>query len=199
MEIFSALLVFCKRNSLDTGDFPAQGPVARNSDVFFNLRLNKRLSKQSRRRSFEAQSRPSWRHCNVRAPVTEDFSIFTRDLMHSLWSLLVTAIYSSLIFRKWPMHNVRYSSWSNKELVMLLISYGNSDSHDAVIKWKHFPRYCSFLRGIHRSPMNSPHKGQWRGTLMFYLICTWINGWVNNGEAGDLRNHRAHYDVILIL
>ena len=46
--------------------------------------------------------------------------------------------------------------------------------------------------------MNSSHKGQWRGTLMFTLICTWINGWVNNGEAGDLRRHRAHYDVIVM-
>ena len=54
------------------------------------------------------------------------------------------------------------------------------------------------LRGIHRSPVNSPLKSQWRGALMFYLICDWINGWENNGEAGDLRRHRAHYDVILI-
>ena len=57
--------------------------------------------------------------------------------------------------------------------------------HDDVIKWKHFPRNWSFVRGIHRSPVNSPHKGQWRGDLMFSLICVWINGWVNNREAGD--------------
>ena len=52
-----------------------------------------------------------------------------------------------------------------------------------------------FVRGIGRSPVNSPHKGQWRGALMFSLICAWINCWVNNREAGDLRRHRAHYDV----
>ena len=51
------------------------------------------------------------------------------------------------------------------------------------------------MRGIHRSPVNSPHKGQWRGALMFSLICVWINGWVNSREAGDLRRYRAHYDV----
>ena len=45
----------------------------------------------------------------------------------------------------------------------------------------------------------SPHKGQWRGALIFSLICTWINGWVNTGEAGDLRRHRAHYDVTLMI
>ena len=73
-----------------------------------------------------------------------------------------------------------------------------SSLHDDVIKWKHFPRYWPFVRGIHRSPVNSPHKGQWRGALMFSLICIRINGWVNNDEAGDLRRHRAHYDVTLM-
>ena len=67
--------------------------------------------------------------------------------------------------------------------------------HDDAIKWKHFPRYWSFVRGIHRSPVNSPHKGQWRRALMFSLIFAWINGWVNNRKAGDLRRNRAHYDV----
>ena len=71
-------------------------------------------------------------------------------------------------------------------------------SHDDVIKWKHFPRYWPFVRGIHRSPVNSPHKGQWRGALMFSLICVLINGWVNNREAGDLRHHRGHYDVMVM-
>ena len=70
--------------------------------------------------------------------------------------------------------------------------------HDDVIKWKHLPRYWPFVRGIHRSPMNSQHKGQWRGALMFSLICVWINGWVNNREAGDLRRHRGHYDVTVM-
>ena len=69
-------------------------------------------------------------------------------------------------------------------------------AHDDVTKWKNFPRYWPFVRGIHRSPVNSPHKGQWRGALMFSLICAWINVWVNNREAGDMRRHRAHYDVI---
>ena len=54
------------------------------------------------------------------------------------------------------------------------------------------------MRGIHRSPVNSPHKGQWRGALVFSLIFAWINDRVNNREAGDLRRHRAHYDVIIM-
>ena len=73
-----------------------------------------------------------------------------------------------------------------------------NSSHDDVIKWKHFPRYWPFVRGIHRSPVNSPHKDQWRGALMFSLICAWTTGWVNNREAGDLSHHRAHYDVTVM-
>ena len=68
-----------------------------------------------------------------------------------------------------------------------------SCGHDDVIKWRHFPRYWTFVRGIHRSLVNSPHKGQWRGALVFSL-----NGWVNNREAGDLRRYRAHYDVTVM-
>ena len=71
--------------------------------------------------------------------------------------------------------------------------------HDDVIIWKHFPRFCSFVRRIHRSPLNYPYKGQWSGALMFSLICAWIHGRVNNGEAGDLRRNRAHYDIIVML
>ena len=66
------------------------------------------------------------------------------------------------------------------------------------MKWKYNLHYRPFVPGINRSPMNSPHKGQWRGALVFSLICAWINGWVNNGEAGDLRRHRVHYDVIVM-
>ena len=80
------------------------------------------------------------------------------------------------------------ASWDHIELF--------SASHDNVIKWKHFPRYWRFGRGIHRWSVNSSHKGQWRGALMFSLICAWINGWVNNREAGDLRRHRAHFDFV---
>ena len=74
-----------------------------------------------------------------------------------------------------------------------------SVSHDDVIKWKHFPRYWPFVWGRHRLPVNSPHKSRWRGALMFSLIFAWINDWVNNGEATDLRRHRTHYDVNVML
>ena len=66
------------------------------------------------------------------------------------------------------------------------------------MKWKHFPRYWPSVRGIHRSPVDSLHKGQWRGALVFSLNCAWTNGWTNNWDAVDLRRHCAHYDVTVI-
>ena len=64
-SIFFALLAICARNSPVTGEFPAQRPVTRSFDVFFDLRLNKRLSKQWWGWWFETPSRPLWRHCNA--------------------------------------------------------------------------------------------------------------------------------------
>ena len=64
METFSALLAICAGNSPVTGEFPAQRPVTRSFDVFFDLRLNKRLSKQSWCWWFETSLRPLWRHSN---------------------------------------------------------------------------------------------------------------------------------------
>ena len=92
-----------------------------------------------------------------------------------LWELLFASVDSAFIYVRHPLF-----------------------LHDDVIKWQHFPRYWPFVRGIHRSPVNSPHQGQWRSALMFSLTCVWINGWVNNREAGDLRHHRAHYDVVVM-
>ena len=71
METFSALLAICAGNSPVPGEFPAQRPVTRSFDVFFDLRLNKRLSKQSWGWWFETLSRPLWRHRNdVKAYIT---------------------------------------------------------------------------------------------------------------------------------
>ena len=79
-----------------------------------------------------------------------------------------------------------------------IVQFESEIVHDDVIKWKHFPRSGHFMWGIHLSPMNSPHKRQWRGALMFSFICAWINGWVNNREARDLRRHRTHHDVTVM-
>ena len=68
--------------------------------------------------------------------------------------------------------------------------------------WRHqmetFSASLALCEGNSPVPVNSPHKGQWRGALMFSLICVWINGWVNNREAGNLRRYRSRYDVIVM-
>ena len=130
----------------------SQRPVTRSFDIFFDLRLNKRLSKQSWGWWFETLTCPLWRQCNVSALINKHPGTLA--------------------------HGIRL--------------------YDEVIKWKHFPRYWPFVRGIRRSPVNSPHKGQWRGALMFLWSVPWMNGSVNNREAGDLRRHRAYYDVIVM-
>ena len=91
---------------------------------------------------------------------------------------------------QWP--NISWTSYMSK-----CSHFNHLYAYDDVIKLKHFPRYWPFVRGIHRWPVNSPHKGQWRRVLMVSMICAWINNWVNNRESGDLRRHRAHCDDIL--
>ena len=103
----------------------------------------------------------------------------------------VIAFIFTLLFRTEQLHSII--------VVKLWYSSSYLRMHDDVIKWNHFPRNWPFVRGIHRSPVNSPHKGQWRGALVFSLICVWKNDWVNNSEDRDLRRYRAHYDVILMV
>ena len=64
--------------------------------------------------------------------------------------------------------------------------------------WWRLPRYCPFVRGIFRSSVNSPHKGQCHGALISSLVCAFTSGWVNNRDAGDLRRHRAQYDTTVL-
>ena len=75
------------------------------------------------------------------------------------------------------------------------------DFHSEGSWWRHQMETFSALLALceGNSPVNSPHKGQWRGAFMLSLIRDWINRWVNNREAGDLRCHRAHNDVIIII
>ena len=229
METVSVLLATFAGNSPVTGKLPAQMPVTLSFDVFFDLRLNKRLSKQSWGWLFETPWRPQWRHCNDsssdglvyidglvqgrRNPsalamtlrlsctimgtnaiitVAADIKHLT-VLGHQQTQRRVHGIFPAWTnndFDKYLLLRCHFSTWltrSHKILQATLRVFISTLSHDDVIKWKHFPRYWTFVRRIHRWPMNCPHKGQWRGALVFSLMCAWINGWVNNGEAGDLR------------
>ena len=114
-------------------------------------------------------------------------------------------------YHKWQ--NRPFSSWTRK----IIDSYGDIMKGTKVLTlyvpswlvntysiswWRHemetFSALLAICAGIHRSTVNSPHKGQSRGALMFSLICALMDGWVNNRETGDLRRHRTQYDVTVI-
>ena len=99
------------------------------------------------------------------------------------------------------MYQTRYYYGGMRSMIM---DYQKPCQTDvtSLCKWRHqmetFSTLLVICAGNSSVPVNSPHKGQWRGALMFSLICALISGWVNNGEAGDLRRNRAHCDVIVM-
>ena len=127
--------------------------------------------------------------------------------------LFVDAI--SYPFRKPYGRLANLGSWNTRLDISMAILKGISDtstglrtemriwSYSSSFRWwrhqmEHFSLYWPFMWLVHRSPVNSPYKDQWHGAFMFSLIFASIKGSVNNREAGDLRRHRAHYDVIVM-
>ena len=173
-------------------------------------------------KSDRAVTRPHWIGHHYSCIKTNDvvisrrtYNLFTMKSCHGKVSNTTGFLWDEStddrwVFRKsqqcedvvFPLLLASTSCWTNRANFcyhwLLQVMWDSATLHDDVIKWKHFPRYWPFERGIHRSPVNSPHKGQWRGALMFSLIWVWINGWVNKSEAGDLRRYRAHYDVTVM-
>ena len=115
----------------------------------------------------------------------------------------------------WPIFS-RILTYPNRSSVRIIrgmcLGSANSDlciawvmavlhgtSHGDIIKQRHFPCYWPFVRGIHQSLVDSPHKGQWHRALMFSLICAWTNGWANNQDASDLRRLHTNYDVTVMM
>ena len=246
-------------------DLGGRGYFGVNAALVFDLRLNKRLNKQSLGWWFETPSHPLWRYCNVqskkhgywwlgsvcrlaignhveyngcmnvlgrkyqpnpmcRAICSPLLTWLCHQLDDEYHILLECNLLQDLRKRLIPKYNWHrpsmikclellkcnrrkvtrnlakfvYIGFTRKNLMYMVIDQYMLICHDDVIKWKHFPSYWPFVREIHRSPVNSPYKGQWRGALLFSLICAPTNSWPNNGDAGDLRRHRTHYYVIVM-
>ena len=160
--------------------------------------------------------------------VTADVGVPSIYLVVSVWSSHTGSLLNSkaTLVTKWTMNCGAKRTKYQQEIVAicaLVIFVGVHSQISLTLKW--FKQctwlfryqFCQILwymmtssngdilsvtghlcGGIHRSPVNSPLKNYWRGALMFSLICAWINGWVYNREAGDLRRHRAHYDVTVM-
>ena len=145
METFSALLAICAGNSPVPGEFPTQRPVTRSCDVFFYLRLNKRLSKHSWGWWLETLSRPLWRHLNA-AAASYDPPFTTSDGTGRPTPL-----------QWWRLKSPAYRN-ANANANANVWSGADQRKHQTP---RHWP-LCA--RGIHRWPVNSPqHKWPVRG------------------------------------
>ena len=116
METISALLAICAGNSPVPGEFPAQRPVTRGFDDFFDLRPDKRLSKQSWGWWFETPSHSLWRHrneyntCNhvCQPHLIPELSVWFRRLSYSCsWFMRVRSYHCSFIMARRPYSNTR--------------------------------------------------------------------------------------------
>ena len=204
METFSALLALCAGNSPVPVNSPHKGQW-RGASMFSLICtwihdwVNNREAGDLRRHRGHyyvivmglSYQFPTWKlHFKITAAIPR--GKVKRNIFHA----------ADKVITKWYMVPIFFPKLLNMfvklESTRPLGKAGDDLIHYDVIKWKHFPRYSPFVRGIHRSPVNSPHKDQWRGVLTFSLIFDSINSWVNNSEAGDLRRHRGHYYVIVM-
>ena len=176
MEIFSALLALCAGNSPVPVNSPHKGHWRGALMFYLICAWINWLSKQPWGWWFETPSWSLWRQCN--------------DEYQNALELILFCGRQGSIF----LHIQYHGCWWTGDVRNQYISH----HHDDVIKWKHFAHYWPFVRRNHLSPVSSLHIGQRRGALTFSLTCAWINGCVNNLETGDLRHHRAHYNVTVM-
>ena len=104
--------------------------------------------------------------------------IMVPDLPKTYWHLI----------KRFVANGISIGSWLTRLASLRLYPYGRCHVHIQIQI-----RVTGHLCGV-----NPLHKGQWRGAFMFSFICAWLNLWVNNREAGDLRRYCAHYDVIVM-
>ena len=182
VETFSALLSLCAGNSPVTGEFPSQRPVTRSFDVSFICAWidgwvnNREAGDLGRHRAhydvivmdslvagpYATQSNVNHINC----------AVYVNTML--LWRFTKEARahrdpYDHIPFGYGPRNCIamRLALMEVKMAAAMLLKHftflcsaKSPVGHDDVIKWKHFPRYWPFVRGIHRSPVNSPHKGQ---------------------------------------
>ena len=156
METFFALLALCVGNSPVTDEFPSQRPVTRSFDVFFDLRLNKPLSKQSWGWWFETPSRPLWHHCNDPRNRNWERAVKFRFIVSCLYCVIMADCFRicalSCFHYNDAIMDAIASQITSLEIVYTTV-YAGADQR------KQSSASLAFVRGIHRWPVNSPHKG----------------------------------------
>ena len=168
-----SLQALCAGNSPVTGECPSQRPVTRSFDIFFELHLNIRLSKQSRCQWFETPLRSLWRHSNV---------------THILQGCRT----SRISYCSWTIVWFLQCQWSNPggsvQINHIMVTSSNGNIFRVIdLLCGEFTGH----RGItHTKASDAEHK--------FSLICAWTNSWAHNGDTGDLRRHRTDHDVAVM-
>ena len=125
---------------------------------------------------------------------------FTGLMNLPLWKLArPTSVFCLRLSKVWANEG-RRSTCSIASLCQIFCVATDRKRRISMPWWRHHMETFSVLLAIcaGNSPVPMNSKGQWRGALMFSLICARMNGWVNNGEAGDLRLHWVHYDLIVM-
>ena len=204
METFSALLAICAENSLVTGEFPAQRPVTGSFDVSFDLLPSKWVSKQLWGWWFETPSCQLWRHCNDAhlAPPWRTHHVTCKSTLicgllerfHCIHRYFFSIAGHWHHNRSTPGTHRRRCSGARgtpqkghyctpRTLRSVSIWKWKLTTHDDVRLWECFPHYWPFVRGIHRRPMDSPHKGPVMCNLdvLFVIVgrdfcskCAWL-------------------------
>ena len=134
-------------------------------------------------------------------PIVVIFSVVVclRWSYHHMLSVIHIYIYICINFMRCMYFDILMGMPTWKDILMLKLPTPPQHHSICITWWRHemetFSGVIAICEGIYQPQVNSPHEGQWRGAWMFPLICAWTNGWANNRDAGDLRCHRAHYDV----
>ena len=171
METFSTLLAIYAGNSPVPGEFPAQRPVTRSFDVIFDLRMNKRLRKQSWGWWFETLSRPLWRHCNdiMLRPEHKHGHLWTISFLNAFCSnnicivgqFLLSYKRKEAVNNKWEIHQLASRQIGNKPLFKALTTKKNNSASlwDEVI---------SRFFQCHRNWMQNPETPCYVYILLWY-------------------------------
>ena len=168
METFSALLAFCAGNSPVPGEFPTERPVTRSFDVFFDLRLNKRLSKQSESWWFETLSRPLWRHRNAKKSSAKCRPFWSGHQYH--WTIITMTSRERHIRANHRQLDYLFNDLF--ELTTMMISKLRS-------RWV---------------PLR---KNQWCVALMFSLVLTWTSLWTISLACRLFESRDGHVTSLL--
>ena len=169
--------------------------------------------KASQNMCYLTQKRIPWKYSPINFqqyhPTTITFSRYWMTLKQNLHDKNIITKINAM---PWEMKLLVESLFSHDLLISLMMilnpprpycfyffTYGS----EYFLWWLHqmelFSALLAVVRGFLQPPVNSPHKYQSRGALMFSLICAWTNGWVNNRDVGDLRRHCTHYNVTVMI